>query len=1289
MSDNVAAYAGGGSSYGTLVRCTLSRNKAVWWSGGGATGGSLSNCVLWGNSSTNGGGGDYCTMASCLLYSNTARYGGGAYECELRNCTLVGNAAENGGGSLATYKTLRNCVVFSNTAAQGPNYSPPDAALDNCCAFPLPMGGQGNIAEDPRFLGGGDYHLAAGSPCVNAGDNSAVAGASDCDGGSRIVGARVDMGAFEYAYAGTGAVLVVSPSRLDFGAIATGEVRDARFLVGNWGVTALIGSAGPAVPPFSLPEGGGFIVSPSAASGVTVRFAPETVGVHSGLVVFACDSGTWTGEVTGVGLAVVVPRLWHVATNGDDGAAGTNWATAKQTIQAAVDAAASNDIVLVSNGVYATGGRMDAWGLTNRLVLTNAITVRSMNGPSVTTIMGAEDPEYVTGEAAIRCVYLEEGCELDGFTLADGHTGRGGDTDTGGGVCCTSVFSIVSNCVIIGCSASQEGGAAYRGTLVNCLLSQNAAFSGGGAYESRLITCMVCSNVAEWGAGAYLGTLRNCAVVRNRAGAIGGGAINAALLNCTVVGNLASNGIGGVSGGSIENCIVYHNTAPINPNHLDLSTARYSDLKPLASGVGNIEEDPRLVSLSNPRLLRGSACIDAATNQPWMAGATDLDGEPRLNGSVDLGADEYHASSATGAMSVAIGCTWTNVAAGFPVPLEAVIEGMPVGYTWFFGDGGRAEDQCLVRHAYTETGVYTVVLSASNLSGQVAATLEVRVGAETIFVAPSGADTNDGSSWALAKETIQAGVDATTLPGALVLVSNGNYATGGRAASGPFHTTSQGGSQTNRVMIDRPVCVRSVQGPDVTVIVGENPGDDAGVRGVYLGVDATLVGFSVTGGFATAAGGIWCESESSVVSNCVVSGNAAAMAAGVCNGTLYDCTLSGNVATNQGGGAWNATLHRCDVRRNEVLSSGSLGGGVYGGAVYGGHILANRSGNAGGGVYGATVVGCTVAENVAGGDYGSGGGAAHAKVYSSVLTGNSAVQYGGGASDCELLNCTLVDNSAQGGGGVYGCSPVNCIVVFNWAASPVYDNFFANDTLLSSCSVPLPPGAGNISVDPQFVDAAASNYDLRTTSPCLDAGILQEWMTPEVEDVAGRPRVMNGRVDMGANEFRYEAQLRALLAGAWVASNQLMRTCSPAARSPYAGDPVTAGAVPSNVVDWVLLTLRASPTSAPLASVSALLMNDGTLRGAGGTTQVFVEARGSLYGVLQHRSHAAVMSAEPVFSNRTVVFDFSASPASLYGGTGSVVSVATNRWALRAGDVDGDGEVGPADLLIWQTQEGK
>jgi len=69
-----------------------------------------------------------------------------------------------------------------------------------------------------------------------------------------------------------------------------------------------------------------------------------------------------------VGIAVVFLALacmafaaeWHVdAAQPDDSGDGTSWATAKKTMQSAIDlpGVVSNDVIWVANGVYDTGGR--------------------------------------------------------------------------------------------------------------------------------------------------------------------------------------------------------------------------------------------------------------------------------------------------------------------------------------------------------------------------------------------------------------------------------------------------------------------------------------------------------------------------------------------------------------------------------------------------------------------------------------------------------------------------------------------------------------------------------------------------------------------------------------------------------------------------------------------------------------------------------------------------------------------------------------------------------------------
>lgn len=58
----------------------------------------------------------------------------------------------------------------------------------------------GNISATPRLVNatGGDYHLAAGSPAVDAGNPAApLIPSTDLDGGPRVQGSAIDMGAYE------------------------------------------------------------------------------------------------------------------------------------------------------------------------------------------------------------------------------------------------------------------------------------------------------------------------------------------------------------------------------------------------------------------------------------------------------------------------------------------------------------------------------------------------------------------------------------------------------------------------------------------------------------------------------------------------------------------------------------------------------------------------------------------------------------------------------------------------------------------------------------------------------------------------------------------------------------------------------------------------------------------------------------------------------------------------------------------------------------------------------------
>ncbi|MFO1513374.1 MAG: hypothetical protein U1F83_10750 [Verrucomicrobiota bacterium] len=141
------------------------------------------------------------------------------------------------------------------------------------------------------------------------------------------------------------------------------------------------------------------------------------------------------------------------------------------------------------------------------------------------------------------------------------------------------------------------------------------------------------------------------------------------------------------------------------------------------------------------------------------------------------------------------------------------------------------------------------------------------------------------------------------------------------------------------------------------------------MRGVHLTNGAVLIGFTVTNGATReisgeppiswmGGGGVFCESSSALVSNCVIVGNAAGQGGGVYNGTVNNCILKDNKADWYGGGVSDSILRNCALSGNTA--------GYGGGAVF------------------ATLNNCT-------------------------LTANSP----NGADSCTLNNCILFYNTPQ------------------------------------------------------------------------------------------------------------------------------------------------------------------------------------------------------------------------------------------------------------------------------------
>ena len=796
-------------------------------------------------------------------------------------------------------------------------------------------------------------------------------------------------------------------------------------------------------------------------------------------------------------LAVNVPAVvLYVDLNSTNSVSPyTDWSTAATNIQDAVDAANPSDLILVTNGVYQTGGRASESGygepLTNSLVVDKPLTVQSVNGPAVTVIEGIPD----VGANAVRCVDLNDNATLSGFTLKNGGTAGswpwGGGLDnisvqSGGGVYAEGPGAVVTNCIITGCSAYVYGGGVANGIVRNCTLTNNSAGNnGGGANNALLENCSLLDNQCSGsGGGANSCTLNNCVLTGNPASQNGGGAESCTLNNCTLTGNSAMNG-GGADSSTLNNCIVYYNTAP-GGNNYSSSTLNYCCTTPVPdSGTNNITANPQLSDTAH--ISANSPCIGAGSTN--YSTGLDIDGGVWRN-PPSIGCDEYY-SSATGPLSLAMQADYTTVVPGFVVNLVELIYGHATDNFLDFGDGTVVSNQLVSAHSWTSPGVYNVTLTAFNDSnpGGVSATVTVQVVTQPIHYV-SLAGTNPISpylSWDTAATNIQDAIDAASVAGAVVLVSNGVYNVGGRVVYG---------SMTNRVAVNKPFAICSVNGPAFTAIEGLTTNDSSCIRCVYLTNDAALIGFTLTNG-ATIQGsdyvhewsgaGVWCESSSSVVSNCVfVNNTAQGEGGGIYGGTLANCTFTNNYGYD-GGAACASSLNHCTLINNRSYYGGGACGSTLLNCTLTGnftYVDSDYTAN-GGGASGCALTNCVLAGNAS----NNGGGASGCTLINCVLTGNicNGVYFagGGGASGSTLVNCTVIGNTCvnAGGGGVVSSVLTNCIVYFNIASSATN---YSDDCSLYFCdTTPLPGmGANNIAGDPLFADF----MHISSASPCRAAG---------------------------------------------------------------------------------------------------------------------------------------------------------------------------------------------------------
>jgi len=587
----------------------------------------VSDCIIRDNIANDDGGGAYSDgmLNNCLFLSNQTPFaGGGVYlkgNGTLNNCTIVENLVTDwefswGGGVAAVSGSEVNNCIFLNNRAEGRirNVSSDGTVRNTCSANGVTDGVNGCIKADPLFVdfSNGDYRLQADSPCINSGDNAYAPTGFDLAGNTRIQGGTVDMGVFE-----------------------TPDVPGLRITT----TAGTNGSISPESPMLFQSEEQTFLIQPEYSYRVDTLLVDGIPQPAAPTYTLSNIQTAHTLSATFV-LDTNIPLNVYVdASRPNDLGAGTDWATAKRTIQAGVDLVRNEGTVWVTNGVYDEGSTpTPRYNTPNRVYITRPFTVCSVNGPDVTVI---------DGKGSVRGVYMANGSSLSGFTVTNGYASAPDGAPVGhagwaGGGIWLSADCVVSECVLIKNRATEKfnmgGGAClYRGgTLNNCILTKNSATygDGGGAYlhyGGELNNCLLTKNFApDWDLGNGGGACAD-----------GGGALN----NCTLVENKAGLDGGGVRlypGGTLKNCIVQNNVSDGSDN---IVGPAYFTCAPdgISHGInGCITNDPLFVEATNNnfRLQSNSPCINAGNNA-YVSTTNDLDNLPRIvGGVVDMGAYE-------------------------------------------------------------------------------------------------------------------------------------------------------------------------------------------------------------------------------------------------------------------------------------------------------------------------------------------------------------------------------------------------------------------------------------------------------------------------------------------------------------------------------------------------------------------------------------------------------------------------------------------------------------------------
>lgn len=327
--------------------------------------------------------------------------------------------------------------------------------------------------------------------------------------------------------------------------------------------------------------------------------------------------------------------------------------------------------------------------------------------------------------------------------------------------------------------------------------------------------------------------------------------------------------------------------------------------------------------------------------------------------------------------------------------------------------------------------------------------------------------------------------------------------------------------------------------------------------------------FTVRGGNSFRGGGIRCANSDPLFENLLVQDNISLDGAGISleqsDPVLINCIITQNSADGAGGGmvifdSSDPELINCTISGNQSYGSG---GGIYintSNPVFTGCLIKENEGAFGdGNLYSGGGVSvklgclpsfenCSFENNISHREGGAIASFSPNGIINCLFAGNSAGTFGGGVFlssgnliVSRLTNCTFSDNSSPQGtafathnhtGVLRNCilwhsvpsNPGSLIYLdapFSWNVMDAGYSDIQNGQagIENSGTAQYTWSPGNTDLDPAFEPGSS---ELSWHSPCIEAGTpdTNGLMLPGT-DLAGNPRLVNQRVDIGAYEYQF------------------------------------------------------------------------------------------------------------------------------------------------------------------------